>query len=52
MTSNGKFLKFDAAGNSKAKAVIGQAGKAGKVSATVTGKLEGDTIYVQDFKLA
>jgi hypothetical protein len=52
LTSNGKFLKFDAEGNSKAKAAIGEAKQAGKVSATVAGKLAGDTIYVQDFKLS
>jgi hypothetical protein len=52
MTSNGKFFKFDAEGNSKAKAAIGESRKAGKVTITVAGKLAGDTIYVQDFRLS
>lgn len=48
VTNDGKFYKFDAAGNSKAKAMSGQ--DATKRQVTVTGKLEGDTIHVQDVK--
>jgi len=50
LTSDGKFLKFDANGNALAKSEIGKSEKTGKVSVSVTGTLDGsETIRVESF---
>ena len=50
LTSDGRFLKFDASGNTMAKAEIDKAKKTGKVSATVSGTVDKlDTVHVDNF---
>ena len=49
LTSDGRFLKFDASGNTMAKSEIEKSKKTGKVSATVTGTVDGsDTVHVEN----
>jgi hypothetical protein len=53
MTSDGKFLKFDASGNRKAKSEIEKSKKTGKVSASVTGSVDGsDTVHVENLSVS
>ena len=53
MTSDGKFLKFDASGNRKAKSEIDKAKKTGKVSASVTGSVDGsNTVHVENLSVS
>lgn len=50
--SEGKYYKFDDAGNSTASKEMQNAGtKSGDITATVTGSLEGDTIKVQSIQI-
>jgi hypothetical protein len=51
-TSDGKYFKFDDAGNSQAGKELQKAGaKTGDVTASVSGTLEGDTIKVQSIQI-
>ncbi len=50
-TADGKFLKFDKAGNEKALAALKKSDKKDHIHATVTGELKGDTIEVTSFEL-
>ena len=50
-TSDGTFLKLDAAGNKKALAALKATKKEKAIRATVTGEKEGDTIKVASLKL-
>ena len=50
LTADGKFLKFDANGNTLAKREVGKSEKAGKISVSVTGTVDGsDTLHVENF---
>ena len=51
MTSDGKYLKFDESGNSKALAALKATTKEKDLKATVSGKLDGDTIKVESVSL-
>jgi hypothetical protein len=51
MTSSGKFLKFDEAGNTKALAVLKSTKKHADLKATVTGTADGDTLKVDSVSL-
>ncbi len=46
LTADGKYVKFDAAGNKKALAVLTKSTKENDLKATVTGTLQGDVIKV------
>lgn len=46
LTADGKYVKFDAAGNKKALAVLTKSTKESDLKATVTGTLQGDVINV------
>jgi hypothetical protein len=46
-TSDGKLIKFDASGNTKARTAFRSAGKKGAVSATVKGTMSGDVVRVE-----
>ena len=49
LTSDGKFLKFDSNGNTLAKTEIAKSEKAGKVSVSVTGTVDGSgTVHVEN----
>lgn len=48
---DGKFLKFDAAGNDKALAALKASDKKDHLRADVAGDVEGDTIKVTSLKL-
>ena len=50
-TSDGKFLSFDAAGNTKAIAALKASKKADDLRVKVTGDVEGDSIKVASLKL-
>jgi hypothetical protein len=45
--SDGKFVKFDEAGNTKAVAALKASAKEKDLKAKVTGKLDGETIKVE-----
>jgi hypothetical protein len=47
VTSDGKFVKFDEAGNAKALEALKAASKDQDLTAMVTGELEGDRIKVE-----
>lgn len=49
--ADGKFLKFDAAGNKTALDVLKKSKKEKDLKATVTGTLKGDTIQVATVEL-
>jgi hypothetical protein len=49
VTADGKLAKFDRQGNSMAATKL--RGKSGKVSAKVTGKMNGDTLEVQQLEI-
>jgi hypothetical protein len=51
-TSDGKFLKFDKAGNDKALAALKASEKKDHLHATVTGERDGETIKVESFSLS
>ena len=51
VTSDGKFVKFDAAGNAKALAALKATSKEQDLMAMVTGTLEGDTINVESITI-
>jgi hypothetical protein len=51
VTADGKFLKFDAAGNKTALDVLKKSTKEKDLKATVTGTLNGDTIQVTAVEL-
>jgi len=46
VTSDGKFVKFDEAGNAKALAALKVTGKEKDLKAKVDGTLDGDTVQV------
>jgi len=50
-TSDGAFLKLDAAGNQKALAALKSTSQTDHLRATVTGERQGDTIKVASLKL-
>ena len=52
MTSGGKYLKFDEAGNKKAFAMLKETKKENDVRVDVTGEKHGDTIKVASLKMA
>ena len=47
----GKFLKFDAAGNAKALAVLKATSKQNDLQATISGTLDGETLHVDSIDL-
>jgi hypothetical protein len=51
LTSDGSFLKFDAAGNEKAVEALKATKKTDHLRATVTGDRDGERIKVQSLKL-
>jgi hypothetical protein len=51
ITADGKFLKFDDAGNTKAIAALKASKKKDHLRAAVTGELSGDTIKVATLSL-
>jgi len=51
LTSDGKYLKFDAAGNEKAVAALKESKKENHLRANVTGERDGDTIKVSSINL-
>ena len=51
LTTDGKFLKFDTAGNDKAVAALQGSKASDHLRATVTGDLKGDTIQVKSVKM-
>jgi hypothetical protein len=50
-TADGKFVKFDEAGNAKALAALNASTKDKDLKATVSGKMSGDVIAVDSIKL-
>jgi hypothetical protein len=51
VTSDGKFVKFDEAGNAKTLAALKAAKKDKDLKAKVDGKMEGDIIEVQTIEI-
>jgi hypothetical protein len=51
LTADGKFIKFDAAGNQKTVAALQATQKKDTIRATVEGTLSGDEIQVSSLKL-
>lgn len=51
VTSDGKFLKFDEAGNRKALEAIKASKKLDDLEVDVTGEVQGDSIKVESLKL-
>jgi hypothetical protein len=51
LTADGKFLKFDAAGNKQAMAALEATKKEDHLRATVTGERAGESIKVKTLKL-
>lgn len=51
VTTDGKFVKFDEAGNAKTVAALKASSKDKDLQAKVTGSLEGDTIKVESIQL-
>ncbi len=51
VTSDGKFVKFDEAGNAKALAALKASKKDKDLRAKVTGNLDGDIIAVESIEL-
>ena len=51
MLSDGKFVKFDESGNTKALSVLKASTKENDLKATVTGKMDGATIQVESVEL-
>ncbi len=52
MTSGGKYLKLDEAGNKKALAALKETKKENDIRVNVTGEKHGDTIKVSSLKMA
>jgi len=50
VNKDGSFLKFDATGNKIAKQLLEQTSKKKELELEVSGKLEGQTIYVREIK--
>lgn len=48
MTANGKFLKFDAAGDKKAHTFLEKSKKKNEILVQVSGKFEGDVLLVNE----
>ena len=51
VTSDGKYLKFDAAGSDKALAALKATNKKEDLKAAVSGSLEGDTIKLESIEI-
>jgi hypothetical protein len=51
-TADGKYLKFDGAGNEKAKALLEASDRKDHLRVDVSGKLEGDALAVTSIALA
>ncbi len=51
VTKDGKFLKFDAAGDKQALEALGKSSKQDNITVTVDGTVEGDSIKVKSLKL-
>lgn len=51
VTADGKFVKFDEAGNTKALDALKASAKEKDLKATVTGKVDGDSIQVESVTL-
>jgi hypothetical protein len=51
VTADGKFLKLDEAGNSKALAALKASNKEKDLKVTVSGELDGETINVSSLEL-
>ncbi|MGI8745939.1 MAG: hypothetical protein ACR2NN_25835 [Bryobacteraceae bacterium] len=51
VTADGKFVKFDEAGNAKALATLKASEKEKDLKATVTGTMDGDVIKVESITL-
>jgi hypothetical protein len=51
VTADGKFIKFDEAGNTKALDALKASEKEKDLKATVTGTVDGDTIKVESITL-
>ena len=51
MLADGKFVKFDEAGNAKALAALKATKKEKDLKAKVTGTLDGDTVQVESVEL-
>ncbi len=51
MTSDGKYIKFDEAGNAKALAALKDTSKKADLKATVNGTMDGDTLKVETVSL-
>lgn len=51
VTSDGKFLKFDEKGNSKALAALKKSSKESDLKATVNGTQDGDVLKVQSITI-
>jgi len=52
VTADGKFIKFDEAGNAKALDALKASNKDKDLKATVTGSMEGDVIKVDSISIA
>ena len=51
MSADGKFMKFDEAGNAKALSLLKGTKKESDLKATVTGSVDGDTLKVENVSL-
>ncbi|WP_180541389.1 hypothetical protein [Nevskia soli] len=51
MTADGKYIKFDEAGNAKALAALKDTAKKDDLKATVSGTMDGDTLKVDSVKV-
>lgn len=51
MTADGKFIKFDDAGNTKALAALKATSKEKDLKATVNGTMDGETLKVESVSL-
>ena len=51
MTADGKFVKFDEAGNAKALDALKATSKDADLKATVTGSMDGDVIKVESISI-
>ena len=51
VTADGKFMKFDEAGNAKALTALKATSKEKDLKAKVTGTLDGDTVQVESLAL-
>lgn len=51
VNAEGKFVKFDEAGNAKALAALNASTKEKDLKATVTGTMDGDVIKVESIEL-